>query len=294
MVVSGEPPDLAGVARLVVVAGADAVPAPLLAEAKLNGIPVEIVPAEDEPERLVRSLVEVVGDGRATVIVGSGDAAETSARRTGADLWDPEHQVRTPSAACRDDALERLHAEEGDPWGVETRWYEQRKRDLVLAMLPRPTFDLSLEVGCSTGALAEALSARSGLVVAVDRSPSAVAAAGRRFDGVEHVEVIRLDVPSEWPANGPFDLVVVSEVGYFLSPPGLDELVGRVADSLARDGVVVLCHWRHVVEGWVYDGDDVHRRFRDPRLPDVAASYVDRDVEIVIMASPETWPESTT
>ena len=70
----------------------------------------------------------------------------------------PEHYLRTYSADCPDDSLDRLHEEEADPWGAESRWYEQRKRELVLAMLPRPDFDRTLEIGCSTGALAEALS----------------------------------------------------------------------------------------------------------------------------------------
>ena len=67
----------------------------------------------------------------------------------------PEHYLRTSSADCPTSSLDRLHEEEADPWGAESRWYEQRKRDLVLAMLPRPDFDRTLEIGCSTGALAE-------------------------------------------------------------------------------------------------------------------------------------------
>ena len=103
----------------------------------------------------------------------------------------PEHYLRTPSAECPDDSLDRLHEEEADPWGAESRWYEQRKRDLVLAMLPRPDFDRALEIGCSTGALAEALASRSKHVLAVDRSSAALAAARRRFEDREHVAVAR-------------------------------------------------------------------------------------------------------
>jgi SAM-dependent methyltransferase len=283
----------------VVVAGPDGTPdllAPdLLAAASRDGIPVEVVPADEDSERLVARLVDVVGDGRDTVIVGSGEAAATSARRTGADLWapvgEPERYAITPSAECRDDALEQLHDEEADPWGVETRWYERRKRELVLAMLPRKAFDRALELGCSTGALAEALASRSHSVVAVDRSTTAVAAAGRRFQGVDHVQVVALDVPREWPEGGPYDLVVVSEVGYFMSPLGLENLVGRVADTLTLDGVVVLCHWRHPIVGWVLDGEDVHHGFRDPRLPPVAATYRDRDVEILVLGNQDSWPD---
>jgi precorrin-6B methylase 2 len=202
-----------------------------------------------------------------------------------------EHFLRTASADCVDDSLDRLHEEESDPWGTESRWYERRKRDLVLAMLPAPAFRMALEVGCSTGALAESLAGRAGRVVAVDSSVAALAAARRRFEQHDKVSVLELDVPHDWPQDLEFDLVVVSEVGYFLSPAELDGLVDRIVASLAPGGVVVLCHWRHQVEGWVLDADDVHRGFEDARLPPLSATYRDRDVEIRVHAEDSGWPD---
>jgi len=324
----------------------------------------------DHEDALTSELVQVVGDGRGTVILApwrrdghpdheaAGRAAATAARRTGADLWEypvwfwhwgrpedapwttlrpflpdqpareakreairahasqvsplsdlagdetllppefvahfedgPEHYLRTASADCPDDSLDRLHRQEADPWGVESRWYERRKRDLVLAMLPRPTFRRTLELGCSSGALAEALADRSAQVLAVDRSRAALAAARERFRDDERVAVVDLDVPHEWPQDVGFDLVVVSEVGYFMSPAGLEKLVGRIAGSLTPDGVLVLCHWRHTVEGWVLDAEDVHAGFEDPRLPQLSATYRDRDVEIRVHADDHGWPD---
>ena len=90
----------------------------------------------------------------------------------------------------------------------------------------------------------------------------AVHEARKRLAGVAGVTVRELDLPSQYP-DGPFDLVVVSEVGYFLSPAELDRLVARIAESLDPDGVVLLCHWRHPVAGWVLDGPEVHRRLRE-------------------------------
>jgi len=281
-------PDLSRVRRVVAVTEPDD---SLCAAAARRAIPVEVVTTERE--QLLGGLVEKVADGRDTVIVGTGPAAEAAARRTGADLWDPERGLLTASSDCRDDALEHLHADSPDPWGVETRWFERRKRELVLAMLPRQDFERSLELGCSTGALAEALAARSRRLVAVDQSPSAASAAERRFRDDDRVEVARLDVPREWP-SGHFDLVVVSEVGYFMSPVGLERLVARVADALTPDGVVVLCHWRHPIEGWPLDSDAVREGFRRGQLPHVAASYLDRDVEILVLAAADTWPDHAT
>jgi cyclopropane fatty-acyl-phospholipid synthase-like methyltransferase len=117
-----------------------------------------------------------------------------------------------------------------------------------------------------------------------------VHAARKRLAEVPGASVEELDVPGQWPA-GRFDLVVVSEMGYFLSPTDLDRLIDRVADSLEDDGVVLLCHWRHPVAGWVLDGPDVHERFRASRLPDEAARYEDRDVEIAVLCRQESWPD---
>jgi LmbE family N-acetylglucosaminyl deacetylase len=319
---------------------------------------------------LTTILVELVGDGRDTVIAAPwaddghpdheavGRAASAAARRTGAQLWefpiwfwhwanprDPrarrlrplsldetavdrkrraiaahrsqvsdlstldgdqtlltpallahfgrghEWFVVTPADECADDTLDRLHQEQPDPWGVDSRWYEQRKRALLLAVLPRAHFRHALEIGCSTGALTEALAERCDRVLGVDRSVTALAAARRRVSDHPQVEVADLDVPHGWPDVGPFDLVVVSEVGYFLSPQALDSLVDRVSAGLARDGVVVLCHWRHPVEGWVADAADVHRRFHEGPLPPLQAEYRDRDVEIRVHA--DHWPDPT-
>lgn len=201
---------------------------------------------------------------------------------------DEELFVLTAPEEAPDDRLDRLHAQDADPWGVQSRWYEQRKRALLLAALPRPRFDRALEVGCSTGVLTELLLDRADHVVAVDSSDAALDLARARLDG--RVDLRLLDVPHDWP-EGTFDLVVVSEVAYFLSPVALDGLVRRVSTCLAPDGVVALCHWRHPVRGWPLDGAAVHHAFDDERLPPRAARYRDRDVEIVVHAGPAQWPD---
>jgi LmbE family N-acetylglucosaminyl deacetylase len=199
-----------------------------------------------------------------------------------------EHFV-TESAPV-DGALDDLHRREADPWGVDVRWYEERKRQLTLAALPRPRFRRGLEIGCSRGALAEQLAARCDELVAVDRSPAAVAEARVRLSGSPGVQVEECDVPGDWP-SGTFDLVVVSETGYFLSPGSLDRLIARISASLEPGGTVLLCHWRHPVKGWVLDGPDVHERFRASSLPPEMAHYQDRDVEISVLCPTAQWPE---
>jgi LmbE family N-acetylglucosaminyl deacetylase/SAM-dependent methyltransferase len=191
-----------------------------------------------------------------------------------------------------DTALDDLHRAEPDPWGVDERWYEQRKRDLTLAMLPRSSFARGLEVGCSTGALAEGLAGRCADLLAVDSSPAAVERARLRLGDLDHVRVELLQVPHEGP-SGPLDLVVVSEVAYFLSPGELRGLVDRVRRSITPDGVVVLCHWRHRIDGWVLDSEQVRHAFTHSDRLAVQATYRDRDVEIVLLGAADVLPEPT-
>lgn len=195
-----------------------------------------------------------------------------------------------------DGRLDRLHQEGAEPWDVDRRWYEERKRELVLAALPHRRFDRIVDLGCSTGALTACLAERlseAGELVALDASPAALATAGRRLGDLVATGRVRLavaDLPDGWPEGG-FDLAVLSEVGYFLSPGRLRRLAQRLEDSLRRDGVVVLCHWRHRVVGWPLDGPRAHRLLTDELTFPVQARYVDRDVEILVLAPDEVWPE---
>lgn len=188
-----------------------------------------------------------------------------------------------------DTALDDVHAETSDPWGVDSRWYEQRKRDLLLAMLPRERFTHGLEVGCSTGALAADLAERCDRLTAVDRSGTALRAARARLDPVDLVDVHEVDVTREWPA-GTFDLVVVSEVGYFLSHLGVERLADQVNSCLGAAAVVVLAHWKHEIDGWPLDGPAVHEILTGRLELPIAAKYADRDVEILAFAVPDVLP----
>ncbi|MFC7431628.1 MULTISPECIES: PIG-L family deacetylase [unclassified Agrococcus] len=189
-----------------------------------------------------------------------------------------------------DDRLDRLHVDEQEPWGADRRWYERRKRSLLLAMLPAERLGRVLEVGCSTGVTTAALAARADEVVALDASPAALARAAERTEGLP-VRLLLGDVPWTWP-DGRFDLVVVSELGYFLSPAALEALVERVAGSLSPHGAVALCHWRHPVRGWVLDADAVHAAFDVEAVPPRAASYADGDVRMELRAHRRTMPDA--
>jgi LmbE family N-acetylglucosaminyl deacetylase/SAM-dependent methyltransferase len=139
------------------------------------------------------------------------------------------------------DYFEELYARENDPWKLNERFYELRKRAAILAALTKPRFHRAFEPGCATGLLTADLATRCDEVVAWDIAGAAVERAAERLGDLAHVEVGVGAIPDQWP-GGRFDLIVLSEVGYYCAD--LDALAQRIEDSLDDDGVLVACHWR--------------------------------------------------
>lgn len=130
-----------------------------------------------------------------------------------------------------------------DPWGFESLWYEARKRDVVLAALPEARYGSGFEAGCATGMLTERLAARCDHLLAVDLVPRAVTCTRERVARHAHVEVATANLPTDWPTERRFDLVVLSEIGYFFAPDAWHETAQRAADALTDAGVILACHW---------------------------------------------------
>ncbi len=170
----------------------------------------------------------------------------------------------------------KLYADSADPWGFRTRWYEQRKRDVTTAVLTKPSYRRAFEPGCSIGVQTRQLASRCQELVATDVDERAVAAATAAVRDLAHVAVSRLGVPDEWP-DGTFDLVVVSEMGYYLSADALERLFDRVLASLEPAGTLLLCHWRHAVADYPLSAAEVHAaaRAREALVPAVQVADAD-------------------
>lgn len=240
------------------------------------------LPLDDEARANKRASIEMHASQVAPLSSAPGDEAIL-----GPDMlahFDREDELFLLSPEpVRDDALERVHQDDPDPWRIDS-FYERRKRALTLAALPRESYGRTLEVGCSVGALAVNLATRSDAVLALDSSDTAIAAARRRVEGLDQVEVRRLDVPDQWP-DGAFDLVSISEVGYFLSPRALDLLVERAFASLTHDGHILLCHWRHQPVGWPLAGPAVHAAFLSTGA-EVLVEHREQDFLLHVLARP--------
>ena len=154
--------------------------------------------------------------------------------------------------------FEQMYAADPDPWSFETRWYDARKHALTVDVLPKRRYRSAFEPGCSTGRLTRRLADRCDQLLAVDAVGSAVEAAAERVRGLDHVAVRRATMPAGFPP-GPFDLVVLSEIGYYFDDADLETLLRNAVSSLEPGGDLVAVHWRRPVAEHVRSGDDVHR-----------------------------------
>jgi SAM-dependent methyltransferase len=164
--------------------------------------------------------------------------------------------------------FDAMYARSPDPWSFRDRWYEERKRDLTLAALPARRYGRVLEPGCSIGLLTQALAGRCDALLALDTSEAAVASARAALTEHPHVRVETRVLPCGWPRGEPsYDLVVLSEVGYYFDAADLATVVDLAVRSLAADGTLLACHWRHPVADYPLSGDDVHAAIaRRPEL----------------------------
>lgn len=174
----------------------------------------------------------------------------------------------------------RLHHESEDPWDLYESPYERRKRDQLVGLLERDRpYGRAFEIGCSVGALSQALLRVSREVVAVDASAEAIGTAQRRSEGNAGLDFRVATVPDEWP-EGEFELVVLSETGYYLSRDQLEAVWERIEASTPRSFTLALCHWRGDVEDWPLDAAQVHASARE-RWPEAAVRSLE-DPEFLI------------
>jgi LmbE family N-acetylglucosaminyl deacetylase len=182
--------------------------------------------------------------------------------------------------------FDAMYARSPDPWGFADRFYETRKRALTMAVLPRARFRSAFEPGCSIGLITEQLAGRCDAVLATDVAGAALEQAAARLAGHSHVRLEQKSIADEWPA-GSSDLVVLSEVGYYLAPEHLPVLAMRAAESLTDDGCLVACHWRHPVAEYPTAGDELHAVLRRTRGLAVLAEHVEADFRLdVLVPSP--------
>jgi predicted TPR repeat methyltransferase len=104
----------------------------------------------------------------------------------------------------------------GDPWELETSDFEQARYAHKLSMVQSRRYERVLEIGCGAGQFTRLIAPLAEQIVALDVSTAAIDRA--RKTGLDRnidyraVNVMEYDVGAE----GPWDLIILSETIYYL------------------------------------------------------------------------------
>ncbi|WP_284336596.1 class I SAM-dependent methyltransferase [Comamonas sp. NoAH] len=166
---------------------------------------------------------------------------------------------------------------ETDPWGYRNRWYEQRRRNLIAAVLPQYDLGSVLEVGCANGLIAQQLADRAKDWLGVDVSSKAVELANQTLAGNPHIKVRQANIAQHWP-SGKFDTYLICDVGYYLSPQALEFMAHNIASSAHSSTVMLAAHWRHPFDQVVTPTQQVHQILGHASCLQPLARYTDEDL----------------
>ena len=138
--------------------------------------------------------------------------------------------------------FDALYQANRDPWDYENSSYEARKYAATLDALLRARYKSVLEAGCSIGILSAQLAARADHLIAVDFSALAILEAEKKLRDFAGVTVLHAALPDGWP-EGRYDLIMLSELVYYLSEADIKTLAGLVARDANAGGECVLVHY---------------------------------------------------
>lgn len=198
---------------------------------------------------------------------------------------------------------ERFYQSHSDPYGSTVDPYERRKYDQTLHLLTGRHFRCALEIGCSQGAFTEMLAPQCDSLLAIDISELAVARAVERLGHIPHVRVARATLPTDMP-SGAYDLILCSDVLYYLPRDVLIQFLPRLKSALAPGGLLFALHYLGDF-GQAMRGHDVHELLterlglvaaHDEIVPDVGpgqAGYRVTCLAVPSQPAPEAPPRPT-
>jgi SAM-dependent methyltransferase len=179
--------------------------------------------------------------------------------------------------------FERMYAHDDDPWAFETSWYERRKYALTMAALPHARYQRAFEPGCSIGVLTSLLAERCDQLVAMEHLPAVAARARSRLRAQSGATVLEGSIPSDWPV-GTFDLIVLSEVAYYLTEEGLCLALEHARRSLRRKDTLVSVHYL-LETNYPLSGQRVGQVLRNQAWLKTLSCYTEESFELLVFAA---------
>ena len=156
--------------------------------------------------------------------------------------------------------FEQMYRDNPDPWDFETSDYEALKYQTTINYLPQTRYRNALEIGGSIGVLTALLAPCCDSLLSIDVSKTAQQKAIARCQNLSQVRFEIARIPQNFP-DETFDLILVSEVGYYLSWEDLKKTRQLIIDRLEKGGHLLLVHWTLFAKDYPLSGDEVHDCF---------------------------------
>jgi 2-polyprenyl-3-methyl-5-hydroxy-6-metoxy-1,4-benzoquinol methylase len=160
------------------------------------------------------------------------------------------------------EAFEARYRGGQDPWSFKDSAYELNRYRTIITSLRMAAYGTVYEPGCSIGILTHELGAMAKRVIACDFAPTAVEQAKLRCAEQPNVQIICADLHTFAP-DVPLDLIVFSEIGYYLSREELSRMAVALAARLVPDGEFLAAHWLGHSPDHLLHGDQVHEILAD-------------------------------
>ncbi len=132
-----------------------------------------------------------------------------------------------------------------DPWDYRHSKFERQKRGALIKACGCGKRGRALELGCAIGETTRQLAPLCLSLTALDASSTALVEARRRNDDLPQVNFFHATLPQRMPP-GPFDLIVASEIAYYLTSHALEKLARKLIRALAPGGRIVVLHHRRL------------------------------------------------
>lgn len=165
-----------------------------------------------------------------------------------------------PSQSLPPSYFDALYKTDPDPWKFATSDYEAEKYAATIAALPKSNYRSVLEIGGSIGVLTQKLAQVCDSVLSIDVSQAAQDQAIHRCQQLPHVRFALMNFPHEYP-HEIFDLILVSEVGYYWCYADLHIAQQRMFKLLEPGGHLLLVHWLPRSPDYPLTGHEVHDSF---------------------------------
>jgi len=157
--------------------------------------------------------------------------------------------------------FEALYGTNPDPWKFETSEYEAKKYTATIAALPK-RYKSAFEIGGSIGVLTEKLASKCDSLLSIEVSKLAQEKAIKRCQHLKQVRFQIMRLPEQYPEEM-FDLVLVSEVGYYWCWEDLQKAKQCILEHLEPGGHLLLVHWTEYARDYPLNGDQVHDSFME-------------------------------